>query len=64
MRSTYTRANVQVLEFWFGPDPARIATDKEYGESFGAKWFGMGPPDQAFIDTQNAAKDLIQKAAK
>ncbi|CAM9520234.1 unnamed protein product, partial [Hapterophycus canaliculatus] len=55
--------DVQVVKFWFGPDPARLTTDGEYGQSFAAKWFGMGPPDQAFIDTQNMSKDLIQKTA-
>ncbi|CAM9463201.1 unnamed protein product [Scytosiphon promiscuus] len=53
----------EVLEFWFGTDPARLTTDEKYGQSFGAKWFGLGPPDQAFLDTQSASKDLIHKAA-
>ncbi|CAN0196127.1 unnamed protein product, partial [Ectocarpus fasciculatus] len=51
-----------VVDFWFGNDLARLASDKEYGQSFGAKWFGAGPPDQAFIGTQNASKDLMAKA--
>ncbi|CAN0245310.1 unnamed protein product [Pylaiella littoralis] len=52
-----------VVDFWFGDDLVRLATDKEYGQSFGAKWFGFGPPDEAFTGTQNASKELIQKAA-
>lgn len=53
-----------MIDFWFGGDLARLAADKDYSNSFGAKWFGFGPPDQAFLGTQNASKDLIQKAAR
>ncbi|CAB1111383.1 unnamed protein product [Ectocarpus sp. CCAP 1310/34] len=51
-----------VVDFWFGTDLVRLASDREYGQSFGAKWFGVGPPDQAFIGTQNASKELMAKA--
>lgn len=54
----------KVVDFWFGTDLARLASDKEYGQSFGAKWFGAGPPDQAFIGTQNASKELMAKAGR
>eukprot|EP00752_Nemacystus_decipiens_P005776 g5225.t1 len=53
----------EVVDFWFGKDLARLAADKEYGEAYGAKWFGFGPPDEAFIGTQNASKELIGRAA-
>eukprot|EP00903_Cladosiphon_okamuranus_P011301 g10656.t1 len=52
-----------VVDFWFGKDLTRLGEDKEYGQSYGAKWFGAGPPDEAFIGTQNASKELIKKAA-
>ena len=54
----------KVVDFWFGKDLARLADDKEYARSFAEKWFGIGPPDEAFIGTQNASKELIAKAAR
>lgn len=53
-----------MVDFWFGDDLARLADDKAYGQSYGAKWFGVGPPDQAFVGTQDASKELIQRAAR
>ena len=54
----------KVVDFWFGKDLARLADDKEYAQSYGAKWFGAGPPDESFVGTQNASKELIEKAAR
>lgn len=53
-----------MVGFWFGSDLDRLATDKEYARSFSNKWCGTGPPDDDFIGTQNASKELIQKAAR
>lgn len=52
-----------VVDFWFGTDLARLADDKEYSGRFNARWWGAGPPDETFIGTQNASKELMQKAA-
>lgn len=56
-------AIAQVVDFWFG-DVERYDSDKEYASSFAGKWWGFGPKDEAFIASQVASKDLIQKAAK
>lgn len=53
----------QVVNFWFG-DQVRIASDKEYSSKVNARWFGFGPTDHDFINTQMASKDLMAKAAR
>lgn len=52
-----------MVDFWFG-DQVRIASDKEYSSKVGARWFGFGPTDHDFINTQMASKDLMAKAAR
>lgn len=54
---------MQVIDFWFG-DKEQYPTEKDYGEAMYGKWFGMGPPDQVFIDTQIGTKDLLRKAVR
>ena len=55
---------MQVMEFWFGDESRLIADDEEYTKERNAKWWGAGPPDQDFIDTQLASKELMEQAAK
>ncbi|CAM9293028.1 unnamed protein product [Ascophyllum nodosum] len=53
----------EVIDFWFG-DQERFERDKEYGQSRLGKWFGFGPEDDRFLETQHASKELIVKAAR
>ena len=52
-----------MIDFWFG-DQERFERDKEYGQSRLGKWFGFGPEDDRFLETQHASKELIVKAAR
>lgn len=52
-----------VMSFWFGDESRLQAHDEEYLEERNRKWWGFGPPDQDFVDTQMAAKGLMEQAA-
>ena len=56
--------HIKVVDFWFGKDLARLADDKDYAQSYSAKWFGTDPPDEAFVGTQKNSEELIKQAAR